>query len=193
MAGYRCATTPNDLSATPIFFMTNSIELHRPDDFHVHLRDGDVMLSCAAHTARQCGRALIMPNLKPPVTTVAMAAAYRDRILAATATVNPQFEPLMALYLTNNTSVDEIARVADSSFVHALKYYPAGATTNSDSGVTSLTNVYRVLEAMQRHRVVLCVHGEVVGPEVDVFDREAKFVDELLARIVKDFPSFGSS
>jgi dihydroorotase len=168
--------------------MTDSITIHRPDDFHVHLRDGEGLRAVVPMTAQQFARAMVMPNLKPPVTTVAMAAGYRDRIIAALG-AGQSFSPLMALYLTDKTTVDEIARVADSEFVHALKYYPAGATTNSDSGVTQLSKVYSVLEAMQKRGVVLCLHGEVTQPDVDVFDREAKFVDQSLAQIVRDFPA----
>jgi dihydroorotase len=138
-------------------------------------------------TARQFARALVMPNLKPPVTTVAAAAAYRERILQAVPEAS-SFSPLMTLYLTDNTPVDEVARVADSDFVQAFKYYPAGATTNSDSGVSDLGNVYRVLEKMQRMGVILCIHGEVTDPATDVFDREALFVDGPLQRIIRDFP-----
>ena len=146
------------------------------------------MASVVPFTARQFGRALVMPNLKPPVTTVAMAADYRDRILRAVPPDVP-FSPLMALYLTDGTTVGEVARVAGSDFMHAFKYYPAGATTNSDSGVTSLAKVYPVLEAMQRLGVVLCIHGEVTDPTTDVFDREALFVEGSLQQIARDFPA----
>ncbi|TAG02534.1 MAG: dihydroorotase [Betaproteobacteria bacterium] len=168
--------------------MIQTLVLTRPDDFHVHLRDGVGLSALVPITAAQFERALVMPNLKPPVTTVAMAAAYRDRILAARAP-GQSFSPLMTLYLTDRTPVDEVARVADADFVVGFKYYPAGATTNSDSGVTALANIYKVLEAMQRHGVVLCIHGEVTHAEVDVFDREARFVDDQLAQIVRDFPA----
>ena len=168
--------------------MHDSIILGRPDDFHVHLRDGAALAAVVPLTARQFGRALVMPNLKPPVTTVSMAADYRERILRSVP-ADLQFSPLMALYLTDGTTVDEVARVADSHFVHAFKYYPAGATTNSDSGVTALPKVYPVLEAMQRHGVVLCVHGEVTDPTTDVFDREALFVEGSLQQIARDFPA----
>ena len=129
-----------------------------------------------------------MPNLKPPVTTVAIAAGYRERILQACGPESA-FDPLMTLYLTDNTTPDEVARVAESEFVHAFKYYPAGATTNSDSGVSALRNVYPVLDAMQEHGVILCVHGEVTDPATDVFDREAIFVEGELQQIVRDFPA----
>jgi dihydroorotase len=165
-----------------------TLQLTRPDDFHVHLRDGDGLKAVVPLTAAQFGRALVMPNLKPPVTTVAQANEYHARIIAALAP-GQTFAPLMTLYLTDKTSPDEIARVADSETVHALKYYPAGATTNSDSGVTDLRNVYPVLEAMQKHGVILCIHGEVTHSEVDVFDREARFVDTSLQQIARDFPS----
>lgn len=169
----------------------HTLTLHRPDDFHLHLRDGAAMASVVPHTARQFGRALVMPNLKPPVTTVAQALAYRDRILTALRLAAPEaaFVPLMTLYLTDNTPVDEVARVAETPELIAFKYYPAGATTNSDSGVTALERVYPVLAAMERHGVTLCLHGEVTSPEVDVFDREARFVEGPLAQIARDFPA----
>lgn len=168
--------------------MQDEITLGRPDDFHLHLRDGAALSAVVAFTARQFGRALVMPNLKPPVTTVAIAAGYRERILQACGP-NVAFDPLMTLYLTDNTAPDEVACVADSEFVHAFKYYPAGATTNSDSGVSALKNVYAVLDAMQKHGVILCVHGEVTDPATDVFDREAIFVEGALQQIVRDFPA----
>lgn len=167
--------------------MQDTLTLGRPDDFHLHLRDGAALASVMPFTARQFARALVMPNLKPPVTTVAAAAAYRERILQVVPEAS-SFSPLMTLYLTDNTPVDEVARVADSDFVQAFKYYPAGATTNSDSGVSDLGNVYRVLEKMQRMGVILCIHGEVTDPATDVFDREALFVDGPLQRIIRDFP-----
>ena len=165
----------------------SALTLVRPDDWHVHLRDGPALAAVAGATARVFGRAIVMPNLKPPVTTVAAAAAYRDRILAALPAGSP-FAPLMTLYLTDNTPPDEVARAKASGFVHAIKYYPAGATTNSDSGVTDLARVYPALAAMERHGVVLSLHGEVTDPGVDVFDRERVFVDTLLTAIVRDFP-----
>ena len=168
--------------------MPEIVTLRRPDDFHLHFRDGAAMASVVPFTARQFARALVMPNLKPPVTTVAMASDYRDRILRAVPADNP-FSPLMALYLTDATSADEVERVACSDFVVAFKYYPAGATTHSDSGVTALAKVYPVLEAMQRLGVVLCVHGEVTDPTTDVFDREALFVQGSLQQIARDFPA----
>lgn len=178
----------NSLAASALENVSDTLTLTRPDDFHLHLRDGAALASVAGFTARQFGRALVMPNLKPPVTTVAMALAYRDRILRALP-AGVAFEPLMTLYLTDRTGVDEVARVAESGAVKAFKYYPAGATTNSDSGVTSLKNVYGVLDAMQRHGVVLCVHGEVTDPATDVFDREAIFVEQSLTQVVRDFPA----
>jgi len=164
-----------------------TLTLRKPDDWHVHLRDGPALAAVAAHTARSFGRAIVMPNLKPAVTTVAAAAAYRERILAALPATS-QFEPLMTLYLTDNTPAAEIARAKASGFVHAVKYYPAGATTNSDSGVSALDRVYPVLDAMEKHGVVLSLHGEVTDTDIDVFDRERVFVDTQLTRIVRDFP-----
>jgi len=164
-----------------------SLSLRRPDDWHIHLRDGPALAAVLGHTARVFGRAIVMPNLRPPVTTVAAAAAYRDRVLAALP-AGSRFTPLMTLYLTDNTSPAEIAAAKASGFVHAVKYYPAGATTNSDSGVTSLDRVHGALAAMEREGMVLCLHGEVTDPAVDMFDRERVFVDTLLARIVRDFP-----
>jgi dihydroorotase len=176
--------------------MLSELKINQPDDFHVHLRDGAGLQSVVPHTAAQFARALVMPNLKPPVTTVAQAIAYRERIMAAlpkAAAVMPSagstFNPLIALYLTDNTSPDEVARAAESPIVAAFKYYPAGATTNSDSGVTSLKKVYPVIEAMQKHGVVLCLHGEETASDIDVFDREARFVEGPLARITRDFPA----
>ena len=165
----------------------SSLTLARPDDWHVHLRDGPALSAVAAHTARVFGRAIVMPNLKPPVATVAAAADYRARILAALP-AGTRFTPLMTLYLTDNTTPAEIARAKATGFVHAVKYYPAGATTNSDSGVTALDRVYPALAAMERAGLVLSLHGEVTDAAVDMFDRERVFVDTLLARIVRDFP-----
>jgi dihydroorotase len=163
------------------------LTLRRPDDWHLHLRDGPALAAVAGATARVFGRAIVMPNLKPPVTTVAAAAAYRERILAALPD-DTRFAPLMTLYLTDNTAPTEIERAKAAGFVHAVKYYPAGATTHSDSGVTSLDRVYPVLAAMEKHGVVLSLHGEVTDADVDMFDRERVFVDTLLTRIVRDFP-----
>jgi dihydroorotase len=166
--------------------MTDTLTLTRPDDWHVHLRDGAAMQSVLADTARVFGRAIVMPNLRPPVVTVADAATYRERLLAAAA--GTSFEPLMTLYLTDNTRPDEIRRARECGFVNAVKYYPAGATTNSDSGVTELTKAYPAIAAMEEVGLPLLLHGEVVDPEVDVFDREAVFIDRHLTRLLKDFP-----
>ncbi len=169
------------------FAKPTTLILGRPDDWHLHLRDGPAMVSVVAATARVFGRAIVMPNLKPPVTTTALARAYRDRILAALPK-GSTFAPLMTLYLTDNTQANEIARARDSGFIHALKYYPAGATTNSDSGVTALELAYPALAAMEKQQMTLSLHGEVTDPDVDVFDRERVFVDRHLTRIVRDFP-----
>lgn len=165
-----------------------SITLTRPDDWHLHLRDAAAMQSVLPHTARQFARAIVMPNLKPPVTTTAQAAAYRERILAA---LPPEmaFEPLMTLYLTDNTAPDEIRRAKDSGFVHAIKLYPAGATTNSDAGVTDLSKTYPALEVMQELGMPFLVHGEVTDPEVDIFDREAVFIDRVMQPLRHDMPA----
>jgi dihydroorotase len=164
------------------------LTITRPDDWHVHLRDGPALAAVVAATAGSFARAIVMPNLKPPVTDVAAAAAYRDRIRAALP-ADAAFEPLMTLYLTDHTSASEIRRARACGFVHAVKYYPAGATTHSDAGVTSIERAYPALAAMERDELVLSVHGEVTDPDVDVFDREHVFVDRLLARIVRDFPA----
>jgi len=164
------------------------LTLARPDDWHLHLRDGPAMAAVVGATARVFGRALVMPNLKPPVTTTGQAALYRERILRALAP-DSRFEPLMTLYLTDATDAREIAGAKASGIVHAVKYYPAGATTHSDAGVTALARAYPALAAMERHGVVLSVHGEVTDPDVDVFDRERVFVERSLARIVRDFPA----
>ena len=165
-----------------------SITITRPDDWHLHLRDGATMASVLPHTARQFGRAIVMPNLKPPVTTTAQAGAYRERILAALP-AGMQFEPLMVLYLTDNSPPDEIRRARDSGFVHAVKLYPAGATTNSDAGVTDLTKCYKTLEVMQELGMPFLVHGEVTDPAVDVFDREAVFIDRVMQPLRKALPA----
>jgi dihydroorotase len=165
----------------------STLTITRPDDWHVHLRDGEQMRSVVGATARVFGRAIVMPNLEPPVTTVAAAAAYRERIAAALPAAS-RFAPLLTLFLTDNTPAAEIAHARRSGFVIGAKYYPAGATTNSDSGVTAIERVYPALEAMQKHALPLLIHGEVTAREVDVFDRESVFIDELLARIVRDFP-----
>ena len=164
-----------------------TITLTRPDDWHLHLRDGTAMADVLAHSARQFGRAIVMPNLKPPVTTTAQAAEYRSRILAARP-AGSDFEPLMTLYLTDNTSAEEIRRARASGFVHGVKLYPAGATTNSDLGVTDLRQCKVALETMQREDLPLLVHGEVTQPDVDVFDREARFIDDVLMPLRRAFP-----
>ena len=166
--------------------MTQTITLTRPDDWHLHVRDGDALRTVVPHTAAQFGRAIIMPNLRPPVTTAAAALAYKERIQAA---VPPgvQFEPLMTLYLTDNLPADEIKRARDAGVV-AVKLYPAGATTNSDAGVTDLRKTYKTLEAMQREGLLLLVHGEVTSPDIDLFDREAVFIDTQLIPLRRDLP-----
>jgi dihydroorotase len=166
--------------------MSQSITLTRPDDWHLHVRDGAAMRDVVPHSAAQFGRALIMPNLRPPVTTTGQALAYRERILAAVP-AGVKFEPLMSLYLTDNLPPDEIVR-ARAAGVVACKLYPAGATTNSDAGVTDLRKTYRTLEAMQREGMLLLVHGEVTDPSVDVFDREAAFIEQKLIPLRRDFP-----
>lgn len=165
----------------------NSITLTRPDDWHLHLRDGATMASVLPHTARQFARAIVMPNLKPPVTTTAQALAYRDRILAALP-AGMNFQPLMTLYLTDNTAADEILRARESGLIHAVKLYPAGATTNSDAGVTDLRKCYRALEALQQVGMPLLVHGEVTDQEIDIFDREAVFIDRIMKPLRHDMP-----
>ncbi len=167
--------------------LPQSITITRPDDWHLHLRDGVVLADVLPHTARQFARAIVMPNLKPPVTTTAQAAAYRERILAALP-AGLSFEPLMTLYLTDNTPADEIRRAKDSGFIHALKLYPAGATTNSDAGVTDLTRCYQTLEVMQEVGLPLLVHGEVTDPAVDVFDREAVFIERVMQPLRRAIP-----
>lgn len=164
------------------------LTITRPDDWHLHLRDGAALASVLPHTARQFARAIVMPNLKPPVTTTAQAAAYRERILAALPS-GMEFTPLMTLYLTDNTPPDEIRRARESGFIHAVKLYPAGATTNSDAGVTDLGKTYRTLEAMQDAGLPLLVHGEVTDPAVDIFDREAVFIERVMQPLRRDMPA----
>jgi dihydroorotase len=171
------------LNATP----AQSITFTRPDDWHLHLRDGAQMASVLGATASQFARAIVMPNLKPPVTTTGQAEQYRQRILAALP-AGIQFEPLMTLYLTDETLPDEIRRASDCGFVHAVKLYPAGATTNSSAGVTDLKKCYAALEAMQRIGMPFLVHGEVTDPQVDIFDREAAFIDRVMLPLRKDMP-----
>lgn len=165
-----------------------TLTLTRPDDWHLHLRDGAALAAVLPDTARRFGRAIIMPNLKPPVTTVAMAAAYRERILAALP-AGSTFEPLMTLYLTDNTPPDEIDRVKASGFVHGLKLYPAGATTNSDAGVSSLDKCRSTIARMEQLGVPLLVHGEVTDPAIDIFDREAVFIDKIMSPLLQDHPA----
>ncbi len=162
------------------------IKISTPDDWHLHVRDGAAMAAVLPHTARQFGRAIIMPNLRPPITTTAQAVAYRQRLLAALPE-GSTFEPLMTLYLTDNLPADEIKRAKDEGIV-AVKLYPAGATTNSDAGVTDLRKTYRTLEAMQREGIKLLVHGEVTDPSIDLFDREAVFIDQVFEPLRKDMP-----
>lgn len=164
----------------------DTLTLTRPDDWHVHLRDGDALRTVVPHTAAQFGRAIVMPNLKPPVTTAAQASAYRDRIRAAVPE-GVSFEPLMTLYLTDNLPPDEIARAREAGVV-AAKLYPAGATTNSDAGVTDIRKTYRTLEAMQKAGMLLLVHGEVTSSDIDLFDREAVFIDQQMIPLRRDFP-----
>ena len=164
------------------------ITLTKPDDWHLHVRDGSVLADIVPMTAMRFARAIIMPNLKPPVTTVAAALAYRERILAAVP-AHLSFEPLMTLYLTDNTSPEEIAKAAQDPFVHGVKLYPAGATTNSDFGVTNIEKVFDVLAAMQEHDLPLLIHGEVTQGNVDVFDREKVFIDTIFAPLVQRFPA----
>ena len=163
------------------------LTITRPDDWHLHLRDGEALTAVLPHTARQFGRAIVMPNLKPPVTTVDQAAAYRDRILAALPT-GMAFEPLMTLYLTDNTPASEVAKAAASGFVKAVKLYPAGATTNSDAGLTDIAKAYDTLAEMERVGLPLLVHGEVTDQSVDLFDREKVFIDTVLLPLTQRFP-----
>ncbi len=168
--------------------MSDRLTLLRPDDWHIHLRDGAVLQHTVRDVARTFARAIIMPNLVPPVRNANEASAYRERILAARP-AGSRFEPLMVLYLTDKTSADDVRAAKASGFVHAAKLYPAGATTNSDSGVTSIDNIFPVLEAMAEVGLPLLVHGEVTRAEVDVFDREKRFIDEHLTRVIERFPT----
>ena len=161
------------------------LTIRRPDDWHVHLRDGAMLRTVAPHTARQFARAIVMPNLVPPVTSVEAARGYRERIREA---AGADFTPLMTSYLTDGTAPDEIARGFEDGVWVAAKLYPAGATTNSASGVTDIRNIYPVLARMEKIGMVLCVHGEVTDPAVDVFDREAVFIDRVLGPLIRDFP-----
>lgn len=166
----------------------NKISLTRPDDWHLHLRDGAAMAAVLPDTAQQFARAIVMPNLRPPVTTTELAAAYRQRILDALPS-SLNFEPLMTLYLTDNTSADEIAKAKASGFIHGVKLYPAGATTNSDSGVTSLDHCEKALAAMEKLGVPLLTHAEVTDSDVDVFDRERVFIERHMIPLLKKFPA----
>ena len=166
---------------------SNEIRLIRPDDWHLHLRDGDALAAVVGASAAQFGRAIIMPNLKPPVTNVEQARAYRDRILAALP-AGADFTPLMTLYLTDNTTPEQIRAAKASGIVHGVKLYPAGATTNSDAGVTDVRHAYPALEAMQREGLPLLVHGEVTDQAIDLFDREQVFIDQVMIPLRRDFP-----
>ena len=166
--------------------MIDTLTITRPDDWHIHFRDGDAMRSVLSDTARVFGRAIAMPNLRPPVVSVADAAAYRDRLNAAAH--GNAFQPLMTLYLTDNTAPAEIQLAKASGFVHAVKYYPAGATTNSDSGVTGLSKAYKAIAAMEELGMPLLLHGEVVDEDIDIFDREAVFIERHLIPLLRDFP-----
>ena len=163
-----------------------TLTLARPDDMHLHLRDGAQMKHVLQDSARQFARAIIMPNLKPPVATTTQALAYRDRILKSLPG-GSDFQPLMTLYLTEKTSPAEIIQAKQSGHVYAVKYYPAGATTHSESGVIKMENVYPVLEAMEEQQLPLLLHGEVTDPDIDIFDREAVFIDRILAPLIKRF------
>jgi dihydroorotase len=164
-----------------------TLTLTRPDDWHLHLRDDALMQSVLPDTARQFARAIVMPNLRPPVTNTVQAVQYRQRILTALP-AGMKFEPLMTLYLTDNTTAEEIRKARESGVVHAVKLYPAGATTNSDAGVTSLRKTYAALEEMQRCGMPLLVHGEATSPEIDIFDREAVFIERVMQPLLKDLP-----
>lgn len=164
------------------------INITRPDDWHVHLRDGDALIHTCADMARYFNRVIVMPNLTPPATTVAEACAYRQRILSAMSGLPRQFEPLMVLYLTDQTTAEEVKRAAESPFVHAVKLYPAGATTNSDAGVADLQSLYPTLAAMEEVGLPLLIHGEVTDTDIDIFDREKAFIDRHLAPITQKFP-----
>ena len=165
----------------------NKLTLIQPDDWHLHVRNGVILKTVIPHTANQFARAIIMPNLNPPVLTVDQALAYRDEILQALP-ADSNFNPLMTLYLTSDLTQDEVKKAAKSEFIHAVKLYPAGATTNSDSGVSDLKGIYPILETMQQVDLPLLIHGEVTNPDCDIFDREQVFVDSSLTDIVKNFP-----
>ncbi len=164
-----------------------TLTITRPDDWHTHVRNGEILKTVLPHTARQFARAIIMPNLKPPVTTVVQALSYREEILRAVP-VNMDFTPLMTLYLTGSTTVDEIKKAAESEHIHAFKLYPAGATTNSDSGVADIKAIYPLLAAMEKYDIPLLIHGEVTDDSCDIFDRERVFIDTSLTDITRNFP-----
>jgi len=163
------------------------LTITRPDDWHLHVRDAEALKYTVPFTTRQFSRAIIMPNLTPPIITTAQALAYRERIIAVIP-AECSFQPLMTLYLTDNTPAEEIQKARQSGQVYAVKLYPAGATTNSDAGVTDITKCYKTLEALQQHNMPLLVHGEVTNPDVDVFDREKQFIDRVLTPTRKNFP-----
>lgn len=165
-----------------------TLTITRPDDFHLHVRQGEILKTVLPHTSRQFARAMIMPNLKPPVTTVEQALVYREEILQAVP-AEFNFEPLMTLYLTASTTIDEIKKAAECNYVHAFKLYPAGATTNSDAGVSDLNKIYPLLEAMEKYDLPLLIHGEVTDENCDIFDRERVFIERYLIDIVKNFPA----
>ncbi len=166
----------------------NTLTIQRPDDWHLHLRDGDALKAVARFTAERFGRAIVMPNLKPAITSTQLAGAYRQRILAALP-AGSRFEPLLTLYLTNGTTIEEIDRAKNSGFIHGVKLYPAGATTHSDAGVTDIRQVYGVLARMEEIGMRLLVHGESPQSDVDVFDRETHFIDTVLAPLLERFPA----
>ena len=168
--------------------MTDKLTIAQPDDWHLHVRTGSILKTVIAHTAQQFARAIIMPNLKPPITTVAQALTYRDEIIAA---LPPEstFQPLMTLYLTGITGIEEVKKAAESEHVYAFKLYPAGATTNSDAGVTNIKAAYSTFAAMEKHNVPLLIHGEVTDAAYDIFDREKIFIDSQLSQITRQFPA----
>ena len=164
------------------------LTLTQPDDWHLHVRTGDMLKTVINHTARQFARAIIMPNLQPPATNVDQALSYQQEIQQATSSAYA-FTPLMVLYLTNSTTIEDVKKAAESAAVHAFKLYPAGATTNSDQGVTDLQAIFPVFEAMEKYHIPLLVHGEVTDAEVDIFDRERVFIDQKLRVIQQNFPA----
>ncbi len=174
-------------SASHLATEGSKISILRPDDWHLHVRDGEGLKAVAPFTAQQCARAIIMPNLTPPITTTEQAEHYRRTILQATSE-QPDFQPLMTLYLTDSTTPETIKQAVESQIISAVKLYPAGATTNSDAGVTDIKKCYPTLEMMQRHGLPLLVHGEVTHPDIDIFDREKQFIDQKLISLIRDFP-----